>query len=155
MSHSSKRVNRGQNKMNVRFASRGVGRGFGGRFEKTPLEPFTMSLTRRLLGSVERRESREERRDKALTQVSLLAQREGKRSMAWRRGMAGVGAASAAVSGAAYYYRPDPSGELLESRRTKSPRVRGMSGGCEVVTRNRGALPLFSSCLDCACVLTC
>ncbi|CAN0088297.1 unnamed protein product [Scytosiphon promiscuus] len=41
--------------------------------------------------------------------------------MALRKSLAGVGAASTAISGAAYYYRPDPSGELLESRRTKSP----------------------------------
>lgn len=46
--------------------------------------------------------------------------------MAWRKGLAGAGAASAAFSGAAYYYRPDPSGELLESRRTRSPKVRGI-----------------------------
>lgn len=45
--------------------------------------------------------------------------------MAWRKGLTGVGAASVAFSGAAYYYRPDPSGELLESRRTRSPKVRG------------------------------
>lgn len=50
--------------------------------------------------------------------------------MAWRRGFAGLGAASTFVAGAAYYYRPDPSeGELLEkhsaiSRRIKSPKVR-------------------------------
>lgn len=45
--------------------------------------------------------------------------------MAWRKGLTGVGAASVAFSGAAYYYRPDPSGELLESRRARSPKVRG------------------------------
>lgn len=50
--------------------------------------------------------------------------------MAWRKGLTGVGAASVAFSGAAYYYRPDPSGELLESRRTRSPKVRGIFFNC-------------------------
>lgn len=50
--------------------------------------------------------------------------------MAWRRGIAGVGAASFSFAGAAYFYRPDPSGEVLEShselsRRIKSSKVRG------------------------------
>eukprot|EP00903_Cladosiphon_okamuranus_P006456 g6316.t1 len=44
--------------------------------------------------------------------------------MALRRGLAGVGSAAVAFSGAAYYYRPDPGGELLESRRTRSPKDR-------------------------------
>ncbi|CAN0128881.1 unnamed protein product, partial [Ectocarpus sp. 12 AP-2014] len=44
--------------------------------------------------------------------------------MAWRRCLAGAGAASASLSGAAYYYRPDPSGELLDKRRSMSPNDR-------------------------------
>lgn len=49
--------------------------------------------------------------------------------MAWRRGIAGIGAASCSFAGAAYFYRPDPSGEVLEShsdlsRRIKSSKVR-------------------------------
>ncbi|CAM9998346.1 unnamed protein product [Pylaiella littoralis] len=44
--------------------------------------------------------------------------------MAWRRGLAGVGTASAAFSGAAYYYRPDPSDKLMEPRRSRSPKDR-------------------------------
>lgn len=61
--------------------------------------------------------------------------------MAWRRGIAGVGAASCSFAGAAYFYRPDPSGEVLEShselsRRIKSSKVRNgakaSTGHCAV-----------------------
>lgn len=49
--------------------------------------------------------------------------------MAWRKGLAGVGTVSASLAGAAYYYRPDPSDELVEShpdisRYLKSTKVR-------------------------------
>lgn len=108
--------------------------GFGGRFEITPLEP---SENRAEPPSQPPRGKSGREEIQAPESVPRHEQREERGGMAWRRSLAGAGAASAAFAGAAYYYRPDPSGELLESRRTKSPRVRGVLGGCEVVTCNK------------------
>lgn len=60
--------------------------------------------------------------------VSSCQGKDEEKVMAWRKGLAGVGTLSASLAGAAYYYRPDPSDELVEkhpdiSRRLKSTKV--------------------------------
>lgn len=80
--------------------------------------PTKLAEKSELVCSLERRTRREHNEGGA-------REREEDWQMAWRKGLTGVGSAAVAFSGAAYYYRPDPSGELLDSRRTRSPKVRG------------------------------